>query len=109
MTLFALVTKMDLRNIRFYLWAAGFAIVVFAIINVVFLRSQVLDWLISVGLLILFTVSTASSIQTIAQMAEENDPKLKDRLVILSAATLFTNFIMIFLRILRLFGQQRKR
>ncbi len=109
MTLFALVTKMDLRGIRFYLWAAGFAIVVFAVINAVFLRSELLDWLVSLGLLILFTISTGSSIQTIAQMAEENDPKLQDRLVILSAATLFTNFIMIFLRILRLFGQQRKR
>ncbi len=108
MTLFALVTKMDLLKTRFYVWAAGFAIVVFAVINAVFFRSELLDWLISLGLLILFTVSTGSSIQTIAQMAEENDPKLRDRLVILSAATLFTNFIMIFLRILRLFGQRKR-
>ncbi len=108
MTMLAMFTKMDLGKARFYLWAAGFAVIVFSIINVVFLRSEMLDWLISLGLLILFTVSTGSSVQTIVQMAEENDPRLRGRLVILGAATLFTNFIMIFLRILRLFGQRKR-
>lgn len=108
MTLFALLTKIDLRSIRFYIWAGVSAAILFGVINVLFIRSQMLDWLISLGLLILFTISTASSVQTIAEMAEENDPKLKGRLVVLSAATLFTNFIMIFLRILRLFGQRKR-
>jgi len=108
MTLFALTTKMDLSHTRFFVWAGVVGAVVFSVINALFLRSQMLDWLISLGLLILFTISTASSIQTIRTMAEENDPKLRNRLVIISAATLFTNFVIMFLRILRMFGQRKR-
>ncbi len=68
-------------GIRFYLWAAGFADRRLRRHQRSVLREELLDWLVSLGLLILFTISTGSSIQTIAQMAEENDPKLQDRLV----------------------------
>lgn len=72
-----------------------------------FIHSQVVDWAISIGLLILFSASTASAVQNIKAMAEQNDPKLNDRLVIVGAAALFTNFMLLFVRILQAFGKRK--
>lgn len=108
MTVLALFTKMDLRQPRFFIWAGSFALIIFGVINALFIRSEALEWLISIGLMVLFSVSVASSVQTVVAMVEETTtPELRNRLVIVGAAIFFTSFLNILLAFLRAFGQKR--
>lgn len=108
MTVLALVTKMDLRKPRFFIWAGSFAFIIFGVINALFIRSEALEWLISLGLIVLFSVSVASSVQTVVAMVEETaTAEHRNRLSIVGAAILFTSFLNILLAILRAFGQKR--
>jgi len=107
MVLFAFMTKIDLSKTRFLSIAGFVAIFIFTAINYLFFKSPTIDWVISIGAILLFAFSTAEAIQRIKEMAEGNDEKIKNRLVIIGAATLYTSFVSLFLRILRLMGKSK--
>ncbi|MFC1466390.1 MAG: Bax inhibitor-1 family protein [Candidatus Brachytrichaceae bacterium NZ_4S206] len=108
MVLLGLFTKMDLRHPRFFIWAGLAALVIFGVINLLFIRSEVLEWLIAFGMIALFSISVASTVQNVAAMVEETtSPERKSRLAIVGAAAFFTSFLNIFLRFLRASGQKR--
>jgi FtsH-binding integral membrane protein len=107
-TVFALVTKIDLTrwwtHIIFGILGIGLA----TVLNVLVFQSSQFDLLLSVAGVGLFTISTAATVQKIIALEHELDAGLHDRIAIIGAMMLYTNFINLFLRLLRLYSRARK-
>jgi FtsH-binding integral membrane protein len=107
-TVFALVTKIDLTrwwtHIIFGILGIGLA----TLLNVLVFQSSQLDLLLSVAGVGIFTISTAATVQKIIALEQELDASLHDRIAIIGAMMLYTNFINLFLRLLRLYSRARK-
>jgi len=107
-TAFALFTSIDLTrwwsHLIFGIIGMGLALG----LNVLVFQSSQLDLLISVAGVGLFTISTAASVQRIVKMEAEIEPSLADRVAIIGAMMLYTNFINLFLRLLRIYGKSRR-
>lgn len=105
--IFALIgyfTKIDLTKLGVYLFMALLAVIICSIINV-FVGSETFDLGITIVCLIVFIAYIAYDIQIIKRnlflIPEE------DNLAIYGALQLYLDFINIFLRLLRLFGNSR--
>ena len=105
--MFALIgyfTKIDLTKLGVYLFMALLGIIICSIINM-FVGSETFDLGITVICLIIFIIYIAYDIQVIKRnmysISEE------DNLAIYGALQLYLDFINIFLRLLRLFGNSR--
>ena len=82
-------------------------LIIASLVNI-FLRSSGLDWIISLIGVVLFTALTAYDVQRVKRLATESD--LYDdtqvgRLAIISALSLYLDFINLFLYLLRFFGR----
>lgn len=110
MSVLGFTTQLDLSKYRTYLFMGLIGLLV---ANVIFLffRSSVLDLVISLFGVVLFTVLTAYDTQKIKRMAEESansgDSASTQKLAIFGALTLYLDFINLFLYLLRLFGNRR--
>ena len=82
-----------------------------AMIVNMFLGSSVMDFVISVIGVLIFTALTAYDTQKIKEMAQQmagnSDKNLASKLAIMGALKLYLDFINIFLFLLRLFGGGR--
>jgi FtsH-binding integral membrane protein len=106
MSVYGMTTKRDLTSWGSFLFMGLIGLVIAMVVNM-FLRSPVMDFVISgVGVLI-FTGLTAYDTQTLKDMGENMpsaDASVIRRGVILGALRLYLDFINLFLMLLRLFG-----
>ena len=108
MALVGATTKRDLSKLGSILFMALIGLIIASLVNI-FLRSSGLDWIISLIGVVLFTAMTAYDVQRVKQLAAESD--LYDdtqvgRLAVISALSLYLDFINLFLYLLRFFGRK---
>ena len=107
MALVGATTKRDLSKMGSILFMALIGLIIASLVNL-FLRSSGLDWIISLIGVVLFTALTAYDVQRVKRLATETD--LYDdtqvgRLAVISALSLYLDFINLFLYLLRFFGR----
>ena len=107
MALVGATTKRDLSKMGSILFMALIGLIIASLVNL-FLRSSGLDWIISIIGVVLFTALTAYDVQRVKRLATESD--LYDdtqvgRLAVISALSLYLDFINLFLYLLRFFGR----
>ena len=108
MALVGATTKRDLSKLGSILFMALIGLIIASLVNI-FLRSSGLEWVISLIGVVLFTALTAYDVQRVKQLAAESD--LYDdtqvgRLAVISALSLYLDFINLFLYLLRFFGRK---
>lgn len=105
MSLYGRFTKTDLRSAGRYLMMALFGIIIASVVNLLF-RSSMLDWIISMVSVVVFTGLTAYDTQKLYVVAEHSDGSdIFAKASIIGALELYLDFINIFLSLLRLFGK----
>ena len=107
MALVGATTKRDLSKMGSILFMALIGLIIASLVNL-FLRSSGLDWIISLIGVVLFTALTAYDVQRVKRLATETD--LYDdtqvgRLAVISALSLYLDFINLLLYLLRFFGR----
>ncbi|MBM3230385.1 Bax inhibitor-1/YccA family protein [Candidatus Pacearchaeota archaeon] len=109
MAFYGWVTKADLSRIGIIMFFGLIGIIIAALINL-FLQNSMLDLIISVIGVLVFTGLTAYDIQKIKQLNilgnEGTDEDRKE--AIMGALTLYLDFINLFLSLLRLMGKKHK-
>ncbi len=99
-------TKTDLTNFGRIMMIGVFGIVIASLINM-FTKSSGFDYLISIVGVAVFTGLVAFNVQRIKNLAAENDgTEVYKKLGVMSAFTLYLDFINIFLFLLRIFGRR---
>ncbi len=110
MTIYGLTTKTDLTKMGSYLMMGLFGLIIASIVNL-FLGSSMIDFVISIFGVLLFTGLTAWDTQRIAAMAASRKMKVDSddtlKFSIMAALTLYLDFINLFIFMLRLFGGGR--
>lgn len=107
MSIFGMKTKIDLTKVGTYLLMALVGVIIVSIINF-FIGSSILDTLLSICSVIIFTGLTAYDVQDLqkygirAQNGEE-----RSKMVLLGALSLYMNFVNIFIDLLKLFGDKK--
>ena len=106
MSIYGTVTKRDLTGMGNFLFMGLIGIIIASIVNI-FLGSSMMDFVISVVGVIVFTGLTAYDTNKLRQFgagAPLDDSVAIRRGAILGAQTLYLDFINLFLMLLRLFG-----
>ncbi len=107
MAVLGYTTKADLTKMGFYLRIGLIAVIVVMLINVFIAHSTIIDTLISVACVIIFTGLTAYHVQTIKELSNTNDGSEDyKKMGVLGALSLYLAFINLFLALLRLFGKR---
>lgn len=110
MSLYAMTTKKDLSGMGYYLMVSLWGLVIASLMNM-FFRSSGMDYIISWVGVLLFTGLTAWDTQKIKAMNASYgysvDEATYSKLAIISALSLYLDFINIFLYLLRIFGRNR--
>jgi len=110
MALLGYTTHMDFSKFGVYLLMGLIGLIVVSLINL-FLRSNMLDWIISLVGVLLFLGLTAYDTQKIKRMLgpglAAGDEAVVSRVSVLGALNLYLDFINLFLMILRLIGRRR--
>ena len=109
LTAFALFTRLDLTRWWLHIIPGILGIIVATALNVLLFQSQSLDLFLSYAGVALFGFSTAATVQRIEKMSRGFDPRFHNRVAIIGAMMLYTNFINLFLRLLQIFGRNRSR
>ena len=109
MSVYGTVTKRDLTAMGSFLMMGLFGIIIAMVVNI-FLKSAMMDFVISCIGVLVFTGLTAYDTQKIKEFGSNaplDDATAVRRGVILGALTLYLDFINLFLMLLRLFGGSR--
>lgn len=117
MSLFGRFTDKDLTSLGTILTVALIVIIIAGLINI-FLRNSMLDFIITVLAVIIFTGLIAYDTQKIKKLREElehqqhiKDEKLKEewskKIAVIGALTLYLDFINLFINLLKLLGKRR--
>lgn len=109
MSVYGTVTKRDLTAMGSFLMMGLFGIIIAMVVNI-FLKSSMMDFVISCVGVLVFTGLTAYDTQKLKEFganAPVDDATAVRRGVILGALTLYLDFINLFLMMLRLFGGNR--
>ena len=107
MSLYGRYTKQDLNSAGRYLMMAVFGLVIASVVNFL-LKSDILQWIISLVTLVVFIGLTAydtNKIVKASEMADGSDTFKKA--AIFGALELYLDFLNIFLSLLNLFGKKR--
>ena len=107
MSLYGRFTKQDLNSAGRYLMMAIFGLVIASVVNLL-LKSDILQWIISMVTLVVFIGLTAYDTNKIVQashLADGSDTFKKA--AIYGALELYLDFLNIFLSLLNLFGKKR--
>lgn len=108
MSLYGMTTKRDLTKFGSIAMMGLIGIIIAGIVNY-FLASSVLNLIISVVGVVLFTGLTAYDTQKIKQMAAmTNDGESEGKVAVMGALSLYLDFINLFLMLLRLLGSGRE-
>ena len=100
-------TKTDLTKMGSLLFMGLIGIVIASLVNI-FLGNGMLDIIISIIGVLVFTGLTAYDVQKIKEIGMVTDQKseMGQKLMIMGALTLYLDFINLFLMLLRLFGNR---
>ncbi len=106
-SLYGYTTKRDLTGMGHFMLMGLFGIIIASIVGI-FFQSSALQFAISVLGVVIFTGLTAWDTQRAKEMYAANAGlEANSKLAIMSALSLYMNFINMFLYLLRFFGQQR--
>jgi len=107
MSLYGYTTKADLTKFGTFLMMGLIGIVIAGLVNI-FLRSDALQFAVSVIGVVVFVGLTAYDTQNIKnEYAEHYDEETTGKLAISGALRLYLDFINLFMMLLRLFGDRR--
>lgn len=107
MTIYGAITKRNMNSFGRYLFMFVTGIIIASLINL-FFRSSVMNWIISLVSVAVFTGLTAYDTHKIVRAAEYyNGSDAFKKAAIISALELYLDFINIFLSLLRLFGRNK--
>ncbi|MBO4628961.1 MAG: Bax inhibitor-1/YccA family protein [Treponema sp.] len=107
MSLYGRYTKQDLNSAGRYLMMAVFGLVILAVVNLL-LKSNILQWIISLVTLVVFIGLTAYDTNKIVRASELADgSEVFKKAAIYGALELYLDFLNIFLSLLNLFGKKR--
>ncbi len=108
MSLFGYTTKRNLGPIGAFLSMATIGLLIAMLVNVFFIQSVGFDFLISIAVVLVFSVLTAYETQMIKNMYYESDvADVTTRKAIFGAFMLYGAFMVLFLWILHLLGMAR--
>ena len=110
MSVYGTVTKRDLTSMGSFLFMGLIGIIIASLVNI-FLKSSMMDFIISCLGVLIFTGLTAYDTQKLRRFGENapmEDGTSVRRGAILGALTLYLDFINLFLMMLRLFGGNRE-
>jgi FtsH-binding integral membrane protein len=107
MSLWGYTTKRDLTSMGSFLMMGLLGLIVASMVNL-FMMSSMLQWMVSVAGVAIFTGLTAWDVQRIKQTyAESYGSEANDKLAVFGALSLYLDFINIFISLLRLTGDRR--
>ena len=107
MSLWGYTTQRDLTGMGSFLFMGLIGIVIASLVGF-FVKSSMLQWVISVAGVIIFTGLTAYDTQKIKEMYDVNDDgTVSGRKAVMGALSLYLDFINLFLMLLRLVGDRR--
>jgi FtsH-binding integral membrane protein len=109
MSVYGFVTKRDLSRVGSILIMAAWGLFIASWVNFAFFRGDAFSWLITYGVLIVFTGLVAYETQKLKEIAVQfgNDPVLAPRYAIVGSLWLYVDFINIFISILRILGNRK--
>jgi hypothetical protein len=107
-SVFGYVTKMDLSKFGTYLFMALIGIILASVVNI-FLKSPMMNWIISIVGVLVFTGLTAYDTQKIKQMSQTTDFESEQgkKAAVIGALALYLDFINLFMFLLNLLGSRR--
>lgn len=108
MTIYGYITGADLTRMGNVLSMALWGVIIALLVNL-FLRNPMVDMVISMAGVVLFTLLTAYDTQKIKQMGEQllGDQEIMAKVAVLGALTLYLDFVNLFLFLLRFMGRKR--
>ena len=107
MSLYGYTTKRDLTKLGSFLMMGLIGIIIASVVNM-FMRSTMMDFVISILGVLIFVGLTAYDTQKIKNMYVVSDNgELMGKKAVMGALTLYLDFINLFIMLLRLFGQRR--
>lgn len=108
MSLLGYFTRMDLTRLGSVLFMALIGVIIASLVNI-FLKSEMLYWVVSYVAVVVFVGLTAYDTQKIKQMLVEygEADEMGYKLALFGALTLYLDFINLFLYLLRIFGDRR--
>lgn len=104
MALYGYATKRDLSGLGSFFFMALIGIIIASVVNL-WLASPMIQWVTTVGGVIIFAGLTAYDHQQLKALAVSGGPA---SLAIVGALTLYLDFINLFLYLLRLFGSREE-
>ncbi len=107
-SVFGYVTKMDLSKFGTYLFMALIGIILASVVNI-FLKSPMMNWIISIVGVLVFTGLTAYDTQKIKQMSQTTDfdSEQGKKAAVIGALALYLDFINLFMFLLNLLGSRK--
>jgi uncharacterized protein len=103
---FGYVTKIDMTRFGSIALMLILGLVLASVVNIFFVKSSMLDLIISYALVVLFCGVTAYDIQKIKAMSQQvYDEETGTKLAIFGALMLYLDFIIIFKNLLRIFSR----
>jgi FtsH-binding integral membrane protein len=107
MSLWGYTTKRDLTGMGSFLMMGVVGLMIASVINI-FLLSSMMQWVVSVAAVAIFTGLTAWDVQRIKQTyAESYGVEANDKLAVFGALSLYLDFINVFFSLLQLTGNRR--
>lgn len=108
MSLLGYFTRMDLTRLGSVLFMALIGVIIASLVNI-FLKSEMLYWVVSYVAVVVFVGLTAYDTQKIKHMLAEYGEvdEMGQKLALFGALTLYLDFINLFLYLLRIFGDRR--
>tara|TARA_B100001175_G_C19399878_1_gene585714 strand:- start:136 stop:897 length:762 start_codon:yes stop_codon:yes gene_type:complete len=107
MSIYGYTTKRDLTKFGSFLMMGLIGIIIASVVNM-FMKSSMMDFVISILGVLIFVGLTAYDTQKIKNMYQVSDTgELMGKKAVMGALTLYLDFINLFIMLLRLFGQRR--
>lgn len=107
MALIGMTTKIDLTKIGSYLFMALIGIIIASVVNF-FLKSELMDYIISIVGVVVFAGLTAYDVQKLMRIGSHADLEHEStkKYTVMGALLLYLDFINLFLFLLRFFGSR---
>jgi FtsH-binding integral membrane protein len=107
MSLWGYTTKKDLTGMGAFLMMGVMGLMIALIVNI-FMMSSMLQWMVSIAGVVIFTGLTAWDVQRIKQTyAESYGAEANEKMAVFSALSLYMNFVNAFEFMLQLTGSRR--
>ncbi len=108
MAVLGYTTKTDLTKLGSLLFIGLIGIIIASVVNIFILKSGMMDMIISIIGVIIFTGLTAYDMQRLKRMGEQvaMGTEVAQKMVLMGALSLYLDFINLFLMLLRLFGRR---